>query len=370
VANSNTSKSASDNSSVNSGRAGASSMAELMAKMGGGVKPLQRGDIVEGTIKKLTSKEILVEIGGKGDALAIEYDKNNMENLLNLLHVGDQVKASVISPESEEGFPVVSLRRMLDDLIFSKFEELSKNATSFDVFISEVTRGGYFAEIGFSVKGFLPNSQITGDENLVGKTVPVKIIEYDRAKKRIILSQKAVAFVIDPAVIEKYVKPGDTVKAIINSVSSYGFFVTIQPRENVQIEGFVHISEVSHERVENLQSLHKKGDTITAQVLELDREARRVNLSLKALAKDAFSEVKEKYKAEQKVSGTVKDVKNKGITLNLEDGINAFIPADKIPTDIQYSVGQKVEAEVVDIDPKRRVVIISPVLKKTFVGYR
>ena len=88
----------------------ANSMAELMARQTSQFQPLKRGDIVTGTVKKLTPREILLDIGYKSDALVIEYDKQNLENLLSLLKVGDTVKASVISPESEEGFPVLSLR--------------------------------------------------------------------------------------------------------------------------------------------------------------------------------------------------------------------------------------------------------------------
>ena len=108
----------------------ASSMAELMAKQSQGVQVLQKGQTVTGIIKKLTPQEILMDIGAKGDALVIEFDRQNLENLLALLKVGDRVSATVISAESEEGFPVLSLRRTLDDIIFEKFSKLSWNDCS------------------------------------------------------------------------------------------------------------------------------------------------------------------------------------------------------------------------------------------------
>lgn len=345
-------------------------MAELMSRQSSPVKVLQKGEIIEGTIKKLTAQEILMDIGAKGDALVIEFDKRNLDNLLRLLKVGQKVKASVISAESEEGFPVVSLRRTLDDMIFVKFEDAYKTGAAISGHISETTRGGYFVDIGEGVSAFLPNSQVTTEEDLNGKTIDLKIIELDRSKKRLIVSQKALFYITDPAEIEKYLKRGDTVKGTISSTSSYGVYVDLEVKKDVHIEGFIHISEVSHDRVENLEERIKKGDTVEAQVLEIDREARRLNLSLKALAKDTFDDIKTTYALESKVKGVVKDVKTRGITLTLSDTVNAFIPENKVPTGTTYEVGQSVDLEVTDYDMKRRLVIVTPVLKKTFVGYR
>jgi small subunit ribosomal protein S1 len=348
----------------------ASSMAELMAKSSHQVKTIQKGDIVEGTVVRLTPAEILLDIDAKGQALVLEFDKKNVETLMKYLPVGDTVKASVISPESEQGFPVVSLRRTMDDLMYKDLEAVANTNEPFEAQVTEATRGGYFVTTESGVQGFLPNSQVATEEDLSGKTLELKIIEFDRAKKRVIFSQKAVNFVTDPAEIEKYVNVGDTVKAEVNSLVSYGMYVTITPKEGVCVEGFVHISEISHDRVENLGEMFKAGDTITAQVLGVDAENRRVNLSLKSLATDTFASIKEKYSIEQSVKGKVTDVKTRGITLDLGEDVRGFIPANKIPTGTSYEVGQTVDAEVTDFDMKRRVVLLTPVLKKTFVGYR
>lgn len=345
-------------------------MAELMARQTSAVNTIKKGDVVEGVIKKLTAKEILMDIGAKSDALVIEYDKTNLDNLLRLLKEGETVKAVVISAEAEEGFPVVSLRRTLDDIIFARFDSLYKENESFKVQIVEATRGGYFAQAPSGVRGFLPNSQILQETDLVGQHIDVKIIELDRAKKRVIFSQKATLFTTDPALLEKHVKKGTSVEAKVSGVTPYGLYVTITPTPDVFIEGFIHISEVSYDRIANLADLYKKDQSITAQVLDVDRENRRVNLSIKNLTSDEFTTVKEKYKAEQKIKGTVTDVKSRGVTLEVEPGVNAFIPSSKIPTDTTYAVGDSLNLEVSDFDQKRRVILVTPVLKKTFVGYR
>lgn len=344
-------------------------MAELMAKQSQGVQVLQKGATVEGTIKKLTPQEILMDIGGKGDALVIEYDKQNLENLLSTLKVGDRVSASVISPESEEGFPVLSLRRMLSDAIFNQFEKLAASDEPFEITITESSRGGYMGTTEQGVKGFLPTSQVTDTENLMGKKIMVKIIEADRAKKRVVFSQKALSFLTNADEIKKLFNTGAKVAADVANVTPYGLFVVMTAGDK-KVEGFVHISEVSYDRVENLASLFKSGDKIEAEVVEIDTSNKRVNLSIKRGAKDTFADVETKYKVEDKVKGEVTDIRSRGVTVKLEEGINGFIPSDKMGSGTTFEKGQSVSATVVEFDKKRRMVVLSPILKAVPIGYR
>jgi small subunit ribosomal protein S1 len=356
---------------VTSGQAGAQSMAELMSSSSSKFTTLKKGDIIEGTVKKLTPKEILLDIGAKSDALVIEYDKANLANLLAMLKEGDRVKASVISAESEEGFPVVSLRRMLEEKVYGKLSSQQKSQEKVRITIMDGnSRGGYFAETKDGVKGFLPLSQVMADTDVVGKTIDAIIIESDRAKKRVIFSQKATVYIIDPKEIEKVVKKGDTVKGAVESVTGHGIYVTLTPSDSIKIEGFVHVSEMSYQRVEDVSALFSKGDEITAQVLEMDTENRRVNLSIKRLEKDTFEDVKTKYPAESSVTGTVSDVKSRGVTIKLDDSLSGFIPAAKIPSETTYTVGDSVNVQVTGHDEKRRLVLLAPVMTTKFVGYR
>jgi ribosomal protein S1 len=348
----------------------ATSMAELMARQTSQFQTLKRGDMVTGTVKKLTPREILLDIGYKSDALVIEYDKQNMENLLNILKVGDTVTASVISPESEEGFPVLSLRRMLEEKVYGALETVFKADTTLTANILEVTRGGYFIETNKGIKGFLPNSQYMDGRLNQGDTVDVKVIEFDREKKRVIVSQKATHYLMNMSEIEKLVKRDMVVKGVVTLVTPYGIYLEVSPKEGVLIEGFIHISEVSHQRVEGLEGKFKIGEELEAQVIGLDSDNKRVNLSLKRLEKDNFDDVKKKYNVEDTITGTVTDIKSRGITLLVEAGVTAFIPSNKVPTDVEYKKDEKVEVEVTGFDDKKRLILVSPVLKTKVIGYR
>lgn len=349
----------------------ATSMAELMASRGSEVHGLQKGDEVEGTVKKLTPHEILLDIGSKGDALVLEFDKQNLENLLSFLKVGDTVKAVVLSPEAEEGFPVVSLRRTLDNLVYEKFKGLSEKKEVFPVVVTDITRGGYFVSTDQGTRGFLPYSQILSDQdNLIGSKINVRIIEFDKEKKRAIFSEKAVTYVTDPKEISSYIKPRESVDVEIISLTPYGAYGIVEPKKGVKIEVFVHISELSHDRVEDVASVIKKGDKVKAEIIEIDYESRRVNVSIKRLAKDSFEEVKSKYKVEDKVKGIVTDVKTRGVMLKINDDAIGFIPAAKIPSSSGYKVGDSVDVEIVEFDVRKRYIVVSPVLKAIPFGYR
>lgn len=345
-------------------------MAELMARQSSSFNVFKKGDEVEGTVKKLTSQEILLDIGAKSDALVLEVDKINLNHLLSMLHVGDKVKAVIISPEAEEGFPVVSLRRTLGNLIFSNLDKALEQNTTVQVKVLEPTRGGFFVEAENGIRGFLPNSQALDQENLSGKTIEVKIIESDKAKKRAIFSQKAVSYITEPDVLKRLFPKDKKISVTVTQVTSYGVYVTTEGEKGKLVEGFIHISEVSHDRIENLSALYKKGDTFDAVVLDVDGENRRINLSVKSLLSDAFATTSEKYKAGEQVKGKVTDVRTRGVTVSLEEGISGFIASSKVPAGTEYKVGDSISVEVIQVDIKKRLVMLSPVVTKTFVGYR
>jgi len=347
----------------------ASSMAELMAAYSSKFTSLKKGDIVEGTIKKLTPKEITMDIGAKSDALVLEFDRKNVENLMSFLKVGDKVKASVLFPESEGGFPVVSLRRTLENLIYSEVEEAFSKGDIIEIDVLDTTKGGFFAQTAGGIRGFLPNSQVMEEEGLSGKKAKAKVIEFDKAKKRVIFSEKATFYLTDSTKLSKYVKRDDVVDVTVSNIASHGLYVSLDVKEAL-IEGFIHISEISYQRVEDISQIYKKGDKIKAQVLDIDYENRRVNLSVKRLEKDSFEDIKQQYKKEQTVSAKVTEVRSRGITLEIKDGVIGFIQSSKIPSGVQYKEGDVVEAEVSDFDSKHRMIVLVPMLKAKPVIYR
>lgn len=353
----------------------ASSMAELMAKHQGSFVALKKGDLVSGKITKLSKNEITVDLHAKGEAIVMERDPRIMRNLLSHLKVGQEVEVSVISPESESGQPVVSLRRFIDNLLWKEVEALKKSQEQVDVTITEVTRGGYVVTSDLGVSGFLPNSHTSfAKEDLsVGKKIKASIADLNREENKVIFSQKATLPLEEFEKAVANLKAGQKVQATISNIASFGLFVTVAPfadRSEKLMDGLIHISEVSWDKVDDLASLFKVGQTVEAVVLGLDKDARRVDLSIKRLSADPFEKLKEQFPVDKKVQGTVTKVEDGNVSVNLGDGVEGMIRKEKVPPTTKYEVGQTINATVSALDARRRRIELVPVLLEKPLMYR
>ncbi len=332
-----------------------------------------KGEVLQGIITKLTSGEILVDIGAKTEALVLEKDKNILRSLLSSLKIGDKVTVSVLNPESDFGNPVVSLRRFNDNNVWEKLEVLKKEKKQLEVLVQEATRGGFLVSSKEGISGFLPNSQTVFMENpqsLVGTEIKVLVIELSRPLKKVIFSQKATVGPEEFEKATKTLKRGDKIEAKISNVAPFGIFTSIDLSADVLVEGFVHISEIAWDKLSSVPESFKPGDKISAQILGFDKEAKRVNLSIKNLTKDPFEEKLKNYKQDQKVEGSVSKVLSSGVLVTLSEGIEGFIKKDKIPPTIVFKEGASVNATVVEVDEKKHRVILVPVLTEKPIGYR
>jgi small subunit ribosomal protein S1 len=348
-------------------------MAELLATHKTNFVNVSKGQVLSGIVTKLTSGEILVDIGAKTEAVVMEKDKRILKSLLSSLKLGDKVTVAVLNPESDYGSPVVSLRRFNDDRVWVKLEDLKKNKEQVNVIVGELTRGGFLVTTKDGISGFLPNSQTTFLQNaqeLVGKEIKASVIELSRPLRKVIFSQKATVAAEDFEKATKSLKAGQEVEATISNVAPFGIFLLIELSDKSVVEGFVHISEISWEKLATIPESYKAGEKIKAQIIGFDRESKRVNLSIKALTVDPFADKLKSYAADQRVSGSVSKVLSSGVLVNLEKGIEGFIKKEKIPPTVSYSEGSQVTATVVEVDSKRHRVILVPVLTEKPIGYR
>jgi len=165
--------------------ANATSMADLMAKKTPTIKSFKKGEKVTGKITKLTKNEILIDVGAKTEAVVLEKDKAILTTILSSLKVGDEVEVGVLNPESDQGNPVVSLRRFVDERVWGRIEKIKDDKKVLDVMVNEHTRGGFLVSTDDGLTGFLPNSQIIlndNPQNIVGKKVKAVILEINRAQ--------------------------------------------------------------------------------------------------------------------------------------------------------------------------------------------
>lgn len=348
-------------------------MAELLAAHKTNFVNVSKGQVLTGVITKLNSSEILVDIGAKTEALVMEKDKRILRSLLSSLKLGDKVTVAVLNPESDYGNPVVSLRRFNDDRVWIKLEVLKKTGEQVDVTVGELTRGGFLVVTKDGMSGFMPNSQTSFMQNpqeLVGKEIKVSVIELNRPLRKVIFSQKATVAAEDFEKATKSLKSGQELEVTISNIAPFGIFLMVELEDKSVVEGFVHISEVSWEKLATIPEVYKAGDKIKAKIIGFDRDSKRVNLSIKALVADPFESKLKSYVPDQRVSGSVSKVISSGVLVSLEKGIEGFIKKEKIPVSVTYSEGSPVNATVVEVDTRRHRVILVPVLTEKPMGYR
>ncbi len=363
------------------------SMAELLQKVKSSIVTPQKGSIIKGRITKLTPQEILVDINAKTEAVVLEKDRRLLRNLLSRLSVGDTVDVQVLNPESDLGNPVVSLRRFLDDLTWEKLAGVQKNRESVSVTITELTRGGYIVTTTEGTTGFLPNSYVsftpqtaggTQESNdLIGKTIKAYVLELNRPLRKIIFSQKPTLDVKDFEEAVKGIKKDQIIEGTVTNCASFGVFVAVPLQNDAFIDGLVHISEVSWNESSNLQDMFHAGQKVTCKVINIDKDAKRIELSIKRLTDDPFVKLTQSLSVDQKVTGVVKRVAASGLYVALDilseqndTTTEAVLRKEKIPPNTVFEVGSKITATISQIDAKRHRISLVPVLTEKPIGYR
>lgn len=368
----------SDSSKVRSANSGqATSMADLMAKHSSTFTALHRGDVVKAKVSKVTPTEILLEVGSKTEAVVMEKDRKIMKHLVSLLKVGDTVEAMVLNPESDMGYPMMSLRHFAGDKTWTLLEELLKSQEKVDVMVTEATKGGFLVESTTGVSGFLPNSHLspnTDVNEIVGTHIKAAIVDLNRQQNKVIFSEKGIMTTDDFKKATGTLKEGEKITGTISGVTSFGLFVTLPVGSEKYLDGLVHISEVSWERMTDLSQDFAVGQEVSVMVIGFDADNKRVDLSIKRLSIDPFKAISDAYPAEKKVTGTISAITDQGVEIALPPiagvKVDGMIRKDKISPNTKYEVGQEVTATVVQIDSKKRKVLLTPVLKEKPLMYR
>lgn len=354
-----------------------STMAELMAKHQSTFVALHKGDVVKARVSKVTPTEILLEVGSKTEAVVLEKDRKIMKHLVSLLSVGDTVEAMVLNPESEMGYPIMSLRHFAEDKTWALLETLLKNQEKVEVLVTEATKGGFLVESTTGVSGFLPNSHLspnTDVEELVGQHIKASIVDLNRGQNKVIFSEKGMMTDEGFKKATSSLKEGQKIQGTISGITSFGLFVSLPVSEEEALDGLVHISEISWDRLTDLSGLFSLGQTIDVQVIGFDKDNKRIDLSIKRLTSDPFKAVTDAYPVDKKVTGTITAITEQGLEISLPEVegsyVGGMIRKDKIPPTTKYEVGQNVTATVIQVDTKKRKVLLTPVLLEKPLMYR
>lgn len=342
-------------------------------------KTFERGSIVKGTIVKLTRGEILVDVGGRAEGVVAGREMK-LEGEKLEKKVGEEVLVYVIKGENDLGQIELSIRRTGTARKWFDLNKAKEDDAPIKVNVIEANTGGVIVNIGGGLRGFVPTSQLdntriyplggyTNKEDadkelqtklaeLIGTELEVKVIEIDREKNRVIFSEKMVTASAD---LEKRketlstVKEGDSLTGEVTGIAPFGLFVNAQG-----LEGLVHLSEISWDKVVNPADFHKVGDKVKVQIIGILDGGKRIAYSIKRLSEDPWDEIVRNYKIGQKVSGEVTKIVDYGAFVRIDEGLNGLIHiselSDKLVRDPSkiVEVGKTYELEIISISKEER----------------
>jgi len=350
-------------------------MEELLALENENFKGLRKGEMVDGIVTEVTSKTIYIDIGAKTEGVVLGKEFEREKDFIKKLKPGDKVNAYVGSIEDERGQILLSLRKASEDFAWNKYEQLMKSGDTIEVKGRELNRGGVIIDALFQLQGFIPGSQIGSVwqgklDSLIGRSVTVKVIEVNREQNRLVFSEKLVSDAEKMAKVAKAIgklKLENLYDAEITQVAPFGLFVKIKS-EGEEIEGLVHISEVSWQKIDDLTGLYKIKDSVKVKVINLDNN--RVQFSIKQLLLDPWLNLDEKYPLDMKSVGKVVRLTSFGALVQLELGIEGLIHISKIPPELSINEGDNVDVYIESVDKKNRRISLGLVLSQKPIGYK
>ena len=313
--------------------------------------------IVEGTIKKITSYGMFVDVGGV-DGL-VHYNEISYKGPVNpskLYKEGDVVTVKAISYDKDKRHLSLSIKAVMSDPWAEVESELDEGDT-ITVTVSNIEAYGVFVDLGNDIEGFLHISEITWDKNVknpgdyltVGQEIDVEVIEINSKTHKLRVSLKRLL----PKPFDEFNKKhneGDVVTGTVTSLTDFGAFVRIDG-----VEGLLHNQDISWDKNTKAKDVLKSGDEVEVKIAKISAEDQKISLNRKTLLESPIDKFATTHKVNSVVRGTIRDVKDFGVFVSLEDGVDALIRDEDLAplTKEELEIGQEIEAAIANIDTKR-----------------
>lgn len=344
-------------------------MDDLLAAADASTKQLIAGDTVTGTVLSLRKHEVLIDLGAQG----VGFVPRREVGFSRSLKEGDEVTASIVDTELENGYSLLSLRKAAKDRGWEEVAAKQESGEIIDVVPYDANRGGMLVEYE-GVRGFLPVSQLSAEHYprvgssdkdeilqrlnaLIGQVLKVRILDTDRKANKLIFSEKEA---VKDGLAERFqsLKIGDAVKGVVTGVVDYGAFVNVDG-----IEGLIHISEISWERVSNPGDYVKVGETIEAKIISIDKD--RLSLSIKQLTQDPWLDEVAKFKSGETVEGSVTRITPFGAFVQISPAVEALVhvselgEGDNADPEKVFMLNERKNFVILDIDKENRKISLS-----------
>jgi len=329
---------------------------------------LQKGDLVKGKITKIEEKQAFVDVGYKFDGLLPigEVSNIHIEKITDVLQVGDEVEFQVIKVDDEEEKLILSKKSVDSKKAWTDLQQKFESGEVFEVEIADIVKGGLVADVG--VRGFIPASLVEKHfvedfSDYKGKKLSVKVIELDQEKNKVILSHKAVLDEEEERKKEEIInniQPGEIIDGSVQRITDFGVFVDIGG-----IDGLVHISEMSWDRIDKPSDMVKEGDTVKVKVLRVDPANYRVSLSIKETQPSPWDKALESLQVGEIYTGIVKRLVSFGAFVELFPQVEGLVHISHISEkhigkpDEVLEEGQEVKVKVLNIDAEAKRISLS-----------
>ena len=352
-------------------------MEELLAEQDSDIKSFKHGDVVEGNVVRIDKDEILVDIGAKSEGVVSNrelFGRHGGEGQAPL-NIGDTVLVYVLQPESPEGHAVLSLRRAGLERKWRAMQEQFEAGVIIEAPVIDHNKGGLIVDCG--IRGFVPISQIVDfprrpqndqprdaaqeiAEKLmpfVGRKLRLKILEVNRKANRLILSEKVALYEERREKRDELfssLQVGQKVTGTVRSIAPFGVFIDLGG-----IDGLVHKSELSWNKVNNPEAGYKVGDEVEAEVIDINHERGRISLSIRRLQPDPWHSTVADFNVGDVIDGTVTKLVNFGAFVRVRDGLEGLIHISELshqrvahPGDVVHE-GQSLKLKIISLDSER-----------------
>ena len=351
-------------------------MEELLAEQDSDIKSFKHGDVVEGTVVRIDKDEILVDIGAKSEGVVSNRELYGRHaEAQPQLTIGDTVLVYVLQPESQEGHVVLSLRRAGLERKWRSMQEQFEAGLIIEAPVIDHNKGGLIVDCG--IRGFVPISQIVDFprrpqndqprdaaqeiaeklQPFVGRKLRLKILEVNRKANRLILSEKVALYEERREKRDELfssLQVGQKVNGTVRSIAPFGVFIDLGG-----IDGLVHKSELSWNKVNNPEAGYKIGDEVEAEVIDINHERGRISLSIRRLQPDPWHSTVADFKVGDVIDGTVTKLVNFGAFVRVRDGLEGLIHISELshqrvahPGDVVHE-GQNLKLKIISLDSER-----------------
>ncbi|MDQ7857498.1 MAG: S1 RNA-binding domain-containing protein [Armatimonadota bacterium] len=331
------------------------------------VPTLQERQIVKGTVVRVDTEGVLVDIGAKSEGLIPPRELARRGDEPEPVAVGDRIDVMVMRVEGEEGNIILSKKRADFMAAWDRVIAAHQDGTILHAMVVDKVKGGLVVDLG--IRGFVPGSHVDLSlakgrrfEWFVGQSIPLRVIEVDRGKGRVILSHKQAAEEERRSRKETLLgtlQEGEIVEGTVKRITDFGAFIDLGG-----VDGLLPISEMAWTYIRHPSEVVRRNQRLKVQVLRVDRESGKISLGLKQILEDPWAEVTERYHTGDLVRGKIVRTVASGAFLRLRD-VDAFIPISELAekrvgkVEDAVEVGQTVEAMITDIRPEERRMIAS-----------